>query len=84
MLLGRPTMEALGLVLDCRSRMIKLDDTPWQDAVVGAHGEYLVSLLNEYTTTCGSFLLPLNSWSRPMVASVAISWTSRQQGDKAL
>ena len=48
MLLGRPIMEALGLVLDCRSRMIKLDDTPWQDAVVGAHGEYLVSLLNEY------------------------------------
>ena len=28
------------------------------------------------TATCGNFLLPLNSWSRPMVASVAISWTS--------
>ena len=27
------------------------------------------------TATCGNFLLPLNSWSRPMVASVAISWT---------
>ena len=48
MLLGRPIMEALGLVLDCRERMIKFDDMPWQEAVVGAHGEYLLSLLNEY------------------------------------
>ena len=55
MLLGRPIMEALGLVLDCRSRMIKLDDTPWQDAVVGAHGEYLVSLLNEYDNDMWQF-----------------------------
>ena len=48
MLLGPPIVEALGLVLDCRERMIKFDDMPWQEAVVGAHGEYLLSLLNEY------------------------------------
>ena len=48
-------MEALELVLDCRSRVIKLDDTPWQDAVVGAHGEYLVSLLNEYDNDIWQF-----------------------------
>ena len=58
MLLGRPIMETLGLVLDCRSRMIKLDDMPWQHAVVGAHDEYLISLLNE----CGSFPRPSNLW----------------------
>ena len=29
MLLGRPIMESLGLALDCRSRMIKVDDMPW-------------------------------------------------------
>ena len=55
MLLGRPIMEALGLVLDCRSRMIKLDDMPWQHAVVGAHGEYLISLLNEFDSSMWQF-----------------------------
>ena len=48
MLLGRPIMEALGLVLDCRERMIKFNDMPWQEGVVGAHDESLLSLLNEF------------------------------------
>ena len=48
-------MEALGLVLDCRSRMIKLDDMPWQHAVVGAHGEYLISLLNGFDSSMWQF-----------------------------
>eukprot|EP00435_Cladocopium_sp_Y103_P035039 s1888_g9.t1 len=55
MLLGRPIMEALGLVLDCRSKMIKLDDMPWHQAVVGAHGEYLNSLLNEFDSSMWQF-----------------------------
>eukprot|EP00435_Cladocopium_sp_Y103_P072700 s52_g41.t1 len=55
MLLGRPIMEALGLVLDCRSKMIKLDDITWQQAVVGAHGEYLISLLNEFDSSMWQF-----------------------------
>ena len=55
MLLGRPIMESLGLVLDCRSHMIKLDDMPWQHAVVGAHGEYLISLLNEFDSSMWQF-----------------------------
>ena len=55
MLLGRPIMESLGLVLDCRSRMIKLDDMPWQHAVVGAHGEYPISLLNEFDSSMWQF-----------------------------
>eukprot|EP00435_Cladocopium_sp_Y103_P052050 s2315_g16.t1 len=56
MLLGRPIMESLGLILDCRNRQIKLDEMPWQHAVVGAHGEYLISLLNEFDS--GMWLHP--------------------------
>ena len=35
--------------------MIKLDDMPWQHAVVGAHGEYLISLLNEFDSSMWQF-----------------------------
>ena len=52
---GRPIMESLGLVLDCRSRMIKLDDMPWQHAVAGAHREYLISSLNEFDSSMCQF-----------------------------
>ena len=55
MLLGRPIMESLGLVLDCRNRMIKVDDMAWQYAVVGTHGEYLISLLNEFDSSMWQF-----------------------------
>ena len=40
MLLGKPIMESLGLVLDCRNRMIKLDDMPWQHAVVQSPSQF--------------------------------------------
>eukprot|EP00435_Cladocopium_sp_Y103_P060878 s209_g22.t1 len=48
MLMGRPIMENLGLILDCRNKCIKLDGTSWQSAVVGAHGEYLLPLTKDY------------------------------------
>ena len=48
MLMGRPIVEALGLVFDCKNKRLKFDDTPWQDAVVGVHGEYLLPLLDGY------------------------------------
>lgn len=48
MLLGRPIMENLGILLDCRNKKLKFDDSPWFDAVVGANGEYLLPLLDDY------------------------------------
>ena len=48
MLLGRPIMENLGILLDCQNKKLKLDDSPWFDAVVGANGEYLLPLLDDY------------------------------------
>ena len=48
MLMGRPIMEQLGLVLDCGRRCIKLGDMDWQPTVIGAHGEYLLPLLDDY------------------------------------
>ena len=47
MLMGRPIMEQLGLVLDCGRRCIKLGDMDWQPTVIGAHGEYLLPLLDD-------------------------------------
>jgi len=46
--MGRPIMEQLGLVLDCGRRCIKLGDMDWQPTVIGAHGEYLLPLLDDY------------------------------------
>ena len=48
MLLGRPIMESLGILLDCRNKSLKFDDSPWFPAVVGASGEYLLPLLDDY------------------------------------
>ena len=76
MLLGRPIMEALGLVLDCPERIFNFDDMPWQEAVVGAHGEYLLSLLNEFDSDMWQYppSFELLVW---MVASMVTLWTSR-------
>ena len=46
MLMGRPIMEAIGLILDCKRHRVRLDDEPWQDLIVGLHGEYLMPLLD--------------------------------------
>lgn len=48
MLLGRPIMESLGILLDCRNKALKFDDSPWFPAVVGSSGEYLLPLLDDY------------------------------------
>jgi len=41
-------MENLGILLDCRNKKLKFDDSPWFDAVVGANGEYLLPLQDDY------------------------------------
>ncbi len=48
MLLGRPIMENLGVLFDCRNKKLKFDDSPWFDAVVGANDEYLLPLLDDF------------------------------------
>ena len=32
--------------MDCKRHRVRLDDGPWQDLIVGLHGEYLVPLLD--------------------------------------
>ena len=44
MLCGRPIIEALGLVMDFQRRQVKFKDTPWREATIGLHGEYLLPL----------------------------------------
>ena len=47
MLCGRPIIEALGLVMDFQRRQVKFKDTPWRDATIGLHGEYLLPFGNQ-------------------------------------
>ena len=44
LLCGRPIMESLGITLDFSTRRIRFSDGPWQQATMGAHGEYLLPL----------------------------------------
>ncbi len=48
MLLGRPIMEALGLLMDFHGQPIKFMDGVWQSPTRGRHGEYLLSLTCDY------------------------------------
>ena len=46
MLMGMPIMKAIGLILDCKRHRVRLDEEPWQNFIVGLHGEYIVPLLD--------------------------------------
>ena len=48
MLLGRPIMEALGLLMDFHGQRIKFMDGLWQTPTRGRHGEYLLFLTCDY------------------------------------
>ena len=48
MLLGRPIMEALGLLMDFHGQRIKFMDGVWQSPTRGRHGEYLLSLTLDF------------------------------------
>ena len=46
MLLGRPILEALGVTMDYKHHLLRVDGGPWFPALRGAHGEYLLPLLD--------------------------------------
>ena len=48
MLMGRPILENLGVFIDCKGKKICFEDSPWQDSVVGLHGEYLLPLQDDF------------------------------------
>ena len=47
MLLGRPVMEALGIVLDFQNKMLMFHGSDWEHVLLGRHGEYLLSLTEQ-------------------------------------
>ena len=59
MLLGRPILEALGVTMDYKHHLLRIDGGPWFPALRGSHGEYLLPLLDglvDYKTE--DFLIP--------------------------
>ena len=46
MLLGRPILEALGVTMDYKNHLLRIDGGPWFPALRGCHGEYLLPLLD--------------------------------------
>ena len=47
MLCGRPIIEALSMTMDFAGKHLKFGASPWFDAIIGAHGEYLLSLTQD-------------------------------------
>ena len=47
MLCGRPIIEALSMSMDFAGRRLKFGASPWFQATIGAHGEYLLSLTQD-------------------------------------
>lgn len=48
MLMGRPIIEELGVVLNFRQRTMMFEGHPWRPITMGLHGEYLLSLTEDY------------------------------------
>ena len=47
MLCGRPIIESLGIIMDFAHKRIRFNDGPWQEATIGSHGEYLLSMVQD-------------------------------------
>ena len=48
MLLGRPIMESLGMSMDFAGKRVKFGQSPWQNALIGKFGEYLLPLTADF------------------------------------
>ena len=48
MLLGRPIMESLGMSMDFAGKRVKFGQSPWQRALIGKFGEYLLPLTADF------------------------------------
>ena len=50
MLMGRPIIEALELTMDFGRKALKYGSSPWEPAVCGLHGEYLLPLTSCFSS----------------------------------
>ena len=48
MLMGRPIIEELGMVLNLKNGTLMFDGHPWRPITIGRHGEYLLSLTEDF------------------------------------
>ena len=48
MLMGRPVIEALGIIINFKNQQMMFDGRPWRPVTLGRHGEYLLSLTEDY------------------------------------
>ena len=48
MLMGRPIIEALGIVINFKRQQMMFEGHPWRQITIGRHGEYLLSLTEDY------------------------------------
>ena len=49
MLMGRPIMEALGLIINFQNQTMMFAGHPWKECTLGRHGEYLLPLTEDFT-----------------------------------
>ena len=47
MLMGRPIIEALGIVINFKRQQMMFEGHPWRQIKIGRHGEYLLSLTED-------------------------------------
>ena len=50
MLMGRPVIEALGIIINFKNQQMMFDGHPWRPVTLGRHGEYLLSLTEDVET----------------------------------
>ena len=48
MLMGRPVIEALGIIINFKNQQMMFDGHPWRPVTLGHHGEYLLSLTEDF------------------------------------
>ena len=48
LLMRRPIIEELGIVVNFKSRMMMFEDRSWRPITMGLHGEYLLSLTEDF------------------------------------
>ena len=54
MLLGRPIIESLGIVINFKRQQMMFEGHDWRQIIVGRHGEYLLSLTEDFDAELAS------------------------------
>ena len=86
MLMGRPIIEALGIIIDFKNQRMMFEGCPWRPITLGRHGEYLLSLTEDFETELADqvpyFDLKLNepTMDPPMGDAVDLSVYEKEEG----